>query len=165
MPAAASIVKCLHQHDLKAPREAKETPFVTANNATMFEWLKENPQQRKFFDSFMGFRRIEILPWYHIFPINDELSTSLRSDPDAVLIVDVGGSHGHDILKFKERYPALPGKFILQDLPETIDSLIGESSGIEPMAYNFYHPQPVKGAYKIRDGENCSGKLLSNSTT
>lgn len=150
MPAAASIVKCLHQFDLRAPREARETPFFIANSATMFEWLKENPQQRKFFDSFMGFRRIEILPWYDIFPIDDQFSLGLRSDPDAVLIVDVGGSHGHDILKFKERYPDLPGKLILQDLPETIDSLSGESSGIEPMAYNFYHPQSVKGAYKER---------------
>ena len=145
MPAAASIVEWLHI-GMSAPKEARETPFFFASSATLFQWMKENPQQRKFFDSYMGFRRIQISPWYEIFLIDDQFTTGLRSDPDAVLIVDVGGSHGHDLLKFKKQYPGLPGKLILQDLPETINSLSGELSGIEPMAYNFYHPQPVKGA-------------------
>ena len=93
----------------------------------------------------MGFRRIEISPWYQVFLVNDQFTTGIRSDPRAVLIVDVGGSHGHDLFKFKEQYPDLPGRLILQDLPETINSLSGELSGIEPMAYNFYVPQPIKG--------------------
>ena len=146
MPAAANLVECLHHHGMSAPKDANETPFFSANNMTLFQWLKENPKQRKLFDSYMGFRRIQISPWYEIFLITDQFTTDLRTDPHAALIVDVGGSHGHDLLKFKERYPGLPGKLILQDLPETINSLSGELSGIEPMAYNLYHPQPIKGA-------------------
>lgn len=146
MPAAASIIKCLHHNDMSAPKEARQTPFFFAQSATLFQWLKENPQQRKFFDSYMGFRRIQTLPWYKVFLITDQFTTGLRSDPCAVLIVDVGGSHGHDLVKFKKQYPGLPGKFVLQDLPAAIDSLSGDLSGIEPMVYNFYDPQPVKGA-------------------
>lgn len=146
MPAAASIVKYLDCTGFSAPTEARETPFFFANNATLFEWLKENPQQRMSFDNYMGFRRKEALRWFEVFPITDQFSAGLRSDAHAVLIVDVGGSHGHDLLRFKEQFPGLPGRLILQDLPETIDVLGGGLSGIEPMAYNFYSPQPVKGA-------------------
>ena len=57
----------------------------------------------------------------------------------------MGGSHRHD-LKCEEQYLGLHGKLILQDLPETINSLTGELSGIDPMVYNFFDSQPVKGA-------------------
>ncbi|CAD6578655.1 MAG: hypothetical protein ASARMPREDX12_008924 [Alectoria sarmentosa] len=172
MPAAANVVKCLHQNEIRSPREAKETPFFSANNATFFEWLKENPQQRNSFDSYMGINRKENLAWCEVFPITDQFSASLRADPRAVLLVDVGGSHGHDLLKFKERCPDLPGRLILQDLPEKINSLSGELSGIEKMAYNFYDHQPVKGARVYFFGAICHDwpdddcvKFLSNTAT
>ena len=94
----------------------------------------------------MRYRRKELSAWHELFPVTEQLSAGLRSEPHAVLIVDVGGSHGHDLIRFKKQYPSLPGRLILQDLPETINSLSGELSGIEPMAYNFFNPQPVKGA-------------------
>ncbi len=146
MPAAATILQYLHQTGSRAPREARETPFYLAKGITLFEWLKENPQQRTVFDSFMRFRRKEILPWYEVFPVTDQLSAGLRSDPRATLLVDVGGSRGHDLLKFKEQHSSLSGRLILQELPETINSLSDELGGIEAMAYNFYDPQPVIGA-------------------
>ena len=170
MPAAASIVKYFDCTGYRAPTEAKETPFFFANSATQFEWLKENPQQRMFFDNYMGFRRKEALRWFEVFPITDQFSAGLRSDPHAVLIVDVGGSHGHDLLRFKEQFPSLPGRSILQDLPETINGLGSGLSGIEPMAYNFYNPQPVKGAspsngdYKHKLVSNCIAKVLAFTT-
>lgn len=107
--------------------------------------MKENPQQRESFDNYMGFNRSDVLAWCEIFPITDQFSASLRSDPRDVLLVDVGGSYGHNLLRFKDRYPSLPGRLILQDLPETINSLSGELSGVEAMSYNFFDPQPVKG--------------------
>lgn len=170
MPAAASIVKCLDSNGFIAPTEEKETPFFFANNATQFEWLKENPQQRMFFDNYMGFRRKEALRWFEVFPVTDQFSAGLRSDPHAVLIVDVGGSHGHDLLRFKEQFPGLPGRLILQDLPETIHVLDDGLSGIEPMAYNFYSPQPVEGAsssngdYKAKLASNCMTQVLAFTT-
>ena len=138
-------MKCLQHTGLRGPKEPRETPFFLANSATFFDWLKENPQQRKSFDSYMGFNRRDITAWCEVFPITDQFSAGLRSEPRDVLLVDVGGSHGHNLLRFKDRYPSLPGRLILQDLPETINSLSDELSGIEPMSYNFFDPQPVKG--------------------
>ena len=61
------------------------------------------------------------------FPVT-KLMTDLRVGPKDVLIVDIGASHGHDLIGFKERYNVLLGRFILQDLPETIDSIQEPSS-------------------------------------
>lgn len=160
MPAAASIVKSLDGTGYRAPKEARETSFFCAKGATMFEWLKYNPEQRKSFDNYMAFRRKNALRWFEVFPITDQFLAGLRSDPHAVLIVDVGGSHGHDLLSLKQRFPGLPGRMILQDLPETIDLLGGVLSGIEPMAYNFYNPQPVTG--ELTSNRIYKGRIASN---
>ena len=93
----------------------------------------------------MGGRRKEISEWFEIFPISDAFTKSLDQDPRAVLLVDVGGSHGHDLIQFKKRYPQLPGRLIVQDLPETLISLHTPSREIEWMEYDFFHPQPVQG--------------------
>lgn len=45
----------------------------------------------------------------------------------------------------RERHNDLPGRLILQDLPETINSIEKALPGIEPMIYDFFGPQPVIG--------------------
>ena len=42
-----------------------------------------------------------------------KLMTDLRVGPKDVLIVDIGASHDHDLIGFKERYSVLLGRFIL----------------------------------------------------
>lgn len=111
----------------------------------MFEWLKENPEHRKYFDSYMAGRRSEMLRWFEIYPVAGTLATNLRSGPKDVFLVDIGASQGHDLIRFKEICNKLPGRLILQDLPETIESLQNLPPGIEPMAYDFFTPQPITG--------------------
>ena len=83
--------------------------------------------------------------WFHHFPVQEKLAVEERTAP---LIVDVGGSKGHDLVKFKQCYPSLQGRLILQDLPEVIEEAkaLGNLDGIEAMAYDFFQPQPIKGA-------------------
>ena len=107
--------------------------------------MKQRPDQRKHFDNYMAVRRREMPRWFEIFPITQKLITKLRAGPKDVLIADIGASHGHDLLRFKEQYSDLPGRFILQELPETIDSIQTSLPGIEPMIYDFFKPQPVTG--------------------
>ena len=90
------------------------------------------------------------LKWYEaseimnaVFPANEALSK------DDVLMIDVGGSTGKDILGFHEAHESMTGRLILQDLPATIGSLDSEAmvkQGVQAMAYDFFTPQPVKGA-------------------
>lgn len=70
-----------------------------------------------------------------------------------MLIVDVGGGPGQEIIGLKKRHPELPGRYVLQDLPITLDRLDRVPDGVEKMPYDFFTPQPVTGAraYFLRD--------------
>lgn len=83
--------------------------------------------------------------WYESVPLNDVLGENI--DASSVLLVDVGGAAGHDLLGFHKQHPDIPGRLILQDLPETIASLdMSKMTPVEAMAHNFFTPQPIKGA-------------------
>jgi hypothetical protein len=72
--------------------------------------------------------------------------TSHLTDND-VLLVDVGGNQGHDLVRFRKKHPQAPGRLILQDLPAVVAGHTDET--IEAMAYSFLDPQPVKGESAI----------------
>ena len=58
--------------------------------------------------------------------------------------VDVGGGYGQKTIALKRACPSLPGRFIVQDLPGTIQNA-PKNEGIENMAHDFFTEQPVKG--------------------
>ncbi|KAJ6010878.1 hypothetical protein N7451_002290 [Penicillium sp. IBT 35674x] len=119
----------------------------------IFGLLERNPEQKKAFDDYMAARRVDDMPqWFEIFPAADKLG-QLQEDPRAALMVDVGGGPGQELARFKERYPHLPGRFVLQDLPITLNRIENLPGGIEAMEYDFFTPQPVKGSrlYFLRD--------------
>ncbi|KAF4980247.1 hypothetical protein FZEAL_3706 [Fusarium zealandicum] len=65
---------------------------------------------------------------------------------NATLLVDIGGSFGHDISEFQRKFSDSPGRLILQDLPVVIDQVTKLDDRIERMKYDFYTEQPIKGA-------------------
>ena len=65
-----------------------------------------------------------------------------------MLLVDVGGNLGHEAKSFVDAHPGHEGRVILQDLPSMIAEVEqrGIPEGVEAMPYDFFTPQPVKGA-------------------
>lgn len=63
------------------------------------------------------------------------------------LLVDIGGSVGHELSEFRRKWPDAPGRPVLQDLPEVIAQAKTMSlhSSIELMGHDFFTEQPVKG--------------------
>ena len=45
-----------------------------------------------------------------------------QRESDVALLVDIGGGIGTDVVEFRRRYPNVPGKVVLQELPAVIDS-------------------------------------------
>lgn len=83
--------------------------------------------------------------WYNAIPIEDIFPGDF--DPEKVLMVDVGGSTGHDILGFHKAHPTQPGRLVLQDLPKQIDQLSAEAlKPMEAMGHDFFTEKTVKGA-------------------
>ena len=92
-------------------------------------------------------RKHEERLWHTRFPPCISLnSASLKKDPEAVLLVDIGGANGSQVIDFKAQFPHLPGRSVLQDLfPPKSNELLEQSEGLEVMAYDFFTPQPLKG--------------------
>lgn len=72
-------------------------------------------------------------------------AAQLSGQEDEVLVVDVGGSVGHDLQAFKKAYPHAIGKLVLQDLPDVIKNATDLDPSIDKMGYDFFTEQPVKG--------------------
>jgi hypothetical protein len=109
-----------------------------------FDFLAENPKLQRAFNTVMTIsHRRRGQQWFNFFPVESKLRVDSPSDP---LLVDIGGSQGADMIAFKEKYPGITGRLILQDLPIVIEQAKNIPSGIEAMGYDFFTPQPIKGA-------------------
>lgn len=135
--------------------------------------LDENAEQRANFNEYMKAARRggQVQLWHERYPPAAKFSGEfLKTDSDAVLMVDVGGGVGGQVGAFRKQYPDLPGRCILQDLPDTISRNQSPPENVECMAYNFFTPQPVKGAHLYLFRSVChdwddakSRELLSNT--
>jgi hypothetical protein len=133
-------------HQFPAKSDEK-SPFEYAHKSGFFEFFEKNRDQRKYFDDFMSIRREGLVVWHETYPIADQLGPGADTNPEAVMLVDVGGGWGHDLKSLFKTHPGLSGRLILQDLPIIIDQVQSRSDtdGFELMCYDIFTPQPVKG--------------------
>jgi demethylsterigmatocystin 6-O-methyltransferase len=109
-----------------------------------YEYLAHNPSLQGYMQDAM-----KLQPpggdWLAALPISEEVANWKASEPDRVLFVDVGGGMGHQCLRLRERFPNLPGRVIVQDMPITIERISKPMPhGVEAMAHSFDDPQPIK---------------------
>ena len=111
----------------------------------MFDHLQQNPTSLANFNTMIQAWRVGRAQWFDLYPVVTHLGACLVDKP---LLVDIGGSVGHNIQNFHNHFPDLPGRRILQDLPKTIEAIKPDrlDPSIEPMVYDFFSPQPIKGA-------------------
>ncbi|KAI9725899.1 MAG: hypothetical protein M1834_009462 [Cirrosporium novae-zelandiae] len=126
----------------KNPTDPSSTPWhysarldvcqadYVANNprAMLWDWLALHPEHFNDFHSFL------------------ELLAGFSGGKDDVLLIDIAGGRGQDVGAFAARFPSVPGRLILQDLPYVIKDITKLDSRIEKMVYDFFTPQPVQGA-------------------
>ncbi|KAL8705630.1 MAG: hypothetical protein Q9201_001267 [Fulgogasparrea decipioides] len=153
-------------------RPEQQSPFETVFKMGFFEFFANNEEQRKYLDDYMAVRRKGLSSWHEVFPIASQLVPGFNTDdPGAVLLVDVGGGFGHELRSFHEAHPDTSGRLIIQDLPVMMEKFGGKAPpGTEIMTYDFFTPQPVKGAraYYFRNichdwpDEACQ-KFLTNT--
>ena len=89
---------------------------------------------------YMAGRREHQISWLDHYKL-DSSNLSLERP----LFVDIGGSIGHSCAEFKAKYPNLPGRIVLEDLPFAVEHAL-PTFGVENLAYDFFSgPQPIKG--------------------
>ena len=121
-------------------------PFEFANGISVWDALKQNAELKKAFDdNLAGRSKLHPVRWHDKYPAASKLEHISGRGPENVLIVDVGGNQGYDLISFQKQNPNLPGRLILQDLPETLARINLPLQCIETMAHDFFTPQPVRG--------------------
>lgn len=122
--------------------------------SNFFEQLAADPQRETDFASAMKLQELApktVVPQFSY----SEGITSFRADrktADDIFFVDVGGGQGQYLGRLIEEHPELPGRKVLQDLPSVVAGVDKSAIPFEPMAYDIFTPQPIKGAkyYHLR---------------
>ncbi|MCJ1332243.1 hypothetical protein MMC10_008935 [Thelotrema lepadinum] len=137
--------------------ESTKTAFNRAYQTDLpsWVWIRNHPDRVKHFSQYMSIQRSGVPEWLSVFPVESYYASwsKAKTDPSsAALLVDVGGGFGHQCVAFRNKYPDLYGRVILQDLPETLTH-VPELPNIEKMVHDFWELQPVKGArfYYLRN--------------
>ena len=88
--------------------------------------------------------------WLDWFPVRehflqDQNSIGMKKKSGSVFMIDVAGGRGHHLDEFSKRFPDVPGRLILQDLPAVIDDIKELDPRIEKMKVDMFEPQAIKG--------------------
>jgi hypothetical protein len=170
-PTLSKLPEYMRFHGYTNPRDYTQSPMKWAVGQSQFEWLSSHPDQQELFNSYMASRREGRPMWFDIYPVERLLGHAVPYK-DTIFVVDVGGNQGHDLSKFRREYGHLPGRLVLQDLPNVVEGVDGKGAGIDVMGHNFLDPQPVKGArvYYFRSifhdwDDQISRKILRNTVS
>ncbi|KEY72251.1 hypothetical protein S7711_00250 [Stachybotrys chartarum IBT 7711] len=143
-PAYHALPAYLKKTEYKNPADATYTSWHVGHNTekSPFVWFADKPKHMSYFNDLMATRRRPELSWLSVYPVKQEVSG--WPDEKAVY-VDIGGNIGHQCAEFKEAYPDVPGRVVLQDMAHSIAAAL-PTPGVEKMVHNFFEPQPIKGA-------------------
>ncbi|KAF6806966.1 sterigmatocystin 8-O-methyltransferase [Colletotrichum sojae] len=133
------------QNGYENPQNNRKTVFDSTFKweGGLFKYLQAHAGQSEVLNSSQKTSSSSQTRWTSIFP-SEKL---LDSDPNLPLLVDVGGSIGHDVQAFHEKHPGHGPRLYLEDIPSVIAGEKGSAAqGINKLAYNFFTPQPIKHA-------------------
>ncbi|KAH7001129.1 S-adenosyl-L-methionine-dependent methyltransferase [Ilyonectria destructans] len=134
----------------KDPTDVYDSPLQHGYRTKLnfFEHLHNNPPYGQQFHHHMGGYRQGRPSWMDtgFFPVEERLIAGFEEAEDAALLVDVGGSFGHDLAEFRSKFSDAPGRLVLQDLPVVIEQIQNLDAKIERTSYDFFTEQPIKGA-------------------
>jgi demethylsterigmatocystin 6-O-methyltransferase len=167
LPVMQALPGYLKEHKYQDITNSKDLPFHKAmkTDLTPFEWMKQDGEQMKALGHIMVLDSVD--SWVSSYPAQDVVGNFKPADESA-LLVDVGGGFGQHSVAFKKKFPELPGRIVVQDVPSTL-AHAPAVDGIEFQAHDFFTPQPIRGAkfYYFRHilhdwtDEDCV-RILSN---
>ncbi|BCS20287.1 uncharacterized protein APUU_20719A [Aspergillus puulaauensis] len=163
----------LEKTNHRNPTNATDTAFQLGYKTDMgfFSHLQQEPITARRFNNHMGVYAQGRARWTDpgFYPVQEQLVEGTTLGEEDVLLVDVGGSFGHDLLDFRRKWPSVPGRLVLQDLPEVVSSVKDLHPSIDVTAHDFFTEQPVKGAraYYMHSvlhdwPDNLGRKILAN---
>ncbi|ORY56608.1 S-adenosyl-L-methionine-dependent methyltransferase [Pseudomassariella vexata] len=134
----------LRNNNYQDVTDGKATVFQPAYKTDLdtYTWFSHNPEHRSALIKYMAMEQTVRGRWLDEYPIERDTQ---GWDPKLPVFVDIGGNIGHYCAQFKERFPEVPGRVVLQDLPDTLAHAM-PTPGVEAVAHDFFTPQPLKNA-------------------
>lgn len=149
----------LKKNKYRNPTSPTDTAFQLGYGTNMgfFEYVQQEPITAKQFNEHMSVYAQGRDRWMDagFYPVQERLVQGAGIQKEDVLLVDMGGSFGHDLENFRRKWPDVPGRLVLQDLPEVVCSAKGLDPSIEVMPHDFFQPQPIKGKLDTHRGRAC----------
>jgi hypothetical protein len=126
--------------------DVREHIYQHVHGVPFLERVKQGGEVGMQFTSFMRVVRAGKRPWFDVYPVAERLKVSCDAD---LLLVDVGGGSGHDLMSFShaKKELGLQGAMVLQDVPSVLAHVPEEyRDTIDVQPYDFFTPQKVVGA-------------------
>ncbi len=124
-PAWNQLPNFFRKNVYKNPVDPLDAPLQAAfaSKKHFFELMAQQDVLEIFHNSMASYRvgRAEFLD---ILPAQERLVEGYSNEDtsDKVFFVDVGGGHGHELLQFRERFPNLKARMVLQDQEDIIQT-------------------------------------------
>ncbi|OJJ02334.1 hypothetical protein ASPVEDRAFT_83842 [Aspergillus versicolor CBS 583.65] len=117
--------------------------FAFNTEQTTFDYIGSDPSMLADFNITMEAAAGKRMKWTEWYPVQSRVLDGALEG--TVLMVDVGGGDGHDILDFNSKFPN-SGRLVLEDLGVVTEGIREFDKSIEKISYDFFTEQPVKGA-------------------
>lgn len=140
-PALHTLPSYVEDLGFKNPTDQVNGSFAKWAKAPLWEWLKEHPDAEKVIGTVMQTYAGNRPTLSQVYPTD-----KLLSGTSDVVLVDVGGSLGHDLLAFSKISDFKPQSLVLQDRAPVLENAGELIPAIKKMEYDFFTPQPVEGA-------------------
>jgi hypothetical protein len=128
------------------PGDSFDGPWQHAHNSvgeSCWEWLAKNPRDLEAFNMTMRAQKmVRGEEWFEFFPVEEKLKLGEEEAKERIALVDIGGGWGHDIKRFHDAFPKLPGKLFLEDHPSVIATAEDLPAAITTVGHDFLTPQP-----------------------
>ena len=139
----------LRKNSYQDVTDGKATVFQPAYHTELdtYTYFSQKPENLTALIRYMGLEQDVRGRWLKEYPFERQTQDWNPSSEEA-LFVDIGGNVGHYCALFKGQFPNVPGRIILEDLPDTLNHAL-PTAGVEKVGHDFFQPQPIKGAYRI----------------
>jgi demethylsterigmatocystin 6-O-methyltransferase len=143
-PAIQALPEFLKETKYADPKDAAHTALQKGWKTDLpgFLWIQTLPEKMTVFQEYLVHNRAGMPTFLDVYPVEEKAT---GANPDRPLFVDVGGGFGTQAVAFRDRHPNLPGKVIVEDLPQAIGNVL-KHPGVEAVEHNFFEAQVVKGA-------------------
>ena len=165
-PATMALPSFLAKTNYQNPTDPKHCALQEGLHTQddLFEWFPKHPELLNNFNLWMSGQRDGRAKWVDFFPFEERVAKGFERGDGAVMLVDVGGGRGHEVEEIKKKHPSLPGRFVLQDLPATIDQAL-PVPGMEAVVHDFFTEQPIKGQYLAHQSSDPLADMLIRCTS